>query len=889
MNKHATRLLTGAALAAIPLAGAGTAQADTLHPDPVGDALGTLDGMIRDTPAGQFLPPKTNIPDGASTQHTAPETGDISDFMEKTPAVPETPATPTPSPEGTVGDNTPVTTYQAPTVNIGDLGDFGQSLDGDINQAVSGLLGNLDTRGLTGDNIIDPLNLSDKFSREQTDRRTAADMHTEGKYGQTTGQTLAADDLLGQWTGTATLPNQDQIDLAIGDAQHLIGNIANGQVLRDVQTTVDDFLQSDSFLSWADNTDNPFAQRNTADYATPVDRAADGIQAYIDSISRHPVETLAQTLDEAGGVLRVVTDPLGAITDVLTKVAGPEFVTDLTNFITNDLIPGVRESLEKALPALAIPLATAGLGGLLGLVGSTLLSLPLMAGLPLLGSSIGSALALVILSTITYGIWLLTEIPVAIVGLGAGVLLGLVAGVALAALAGFNPLMIPAAIGGGLLVAAFVFTMIVGGYTLLTFLIPTIAYLLLSPLFLAGGAGIGGLLGLGLGTILAGIIIPAGTLGGAALGGLAGIPVAAVTFAIIALTHFNSLAGQWGDGPLGRVLDALNKGWETSSLRHVFDDLKDIWSGTDTGKTLDDLGALMNQIFAANWNLDGDRLRDIVINGGVFGALLGALASLGLGLGTGIPTALATFIPNLILLGLPWLAIVGVSVLGALAAAIIPPLAIAAAAWIIGSLAVSAPLWIPLTLVATVATLIAFLAANPAVVIGTGGLAGGVAGVAGTISTVVSILDVIVILGALLIGLPIIGIPVFAIAALFFIVPALATQIPALLSLGSPILMAAGLSLLEGALVGISVAGLSSLVTVPAGATIGAVLAVLSRLSFASWIDGDTLFGQAQLRNNGWFPPVNLVESVPTASAAGLGASHKVSAVKVPTNLLQAA
>lgn len=40
MNKHATRLLTGAALAAIPLAGTGTAQADTLHPDPVGEALG---------------------------------------------------------------------------------------------------------------------------------------------------------------------------------------------------------------------------------------------------------------------------------------------------------------------------------------------------------------------------------------------------------------------------------------------------------------------------------------------------------------------------------------------------------------------------------------------------------------------------------------------------------------------------------------------------------------------------------------------------------------------------------------------------------------------------------------------------------------------------------
>lgn len=697
------------------------------------------------------------------------------------------------------------------------------------------------------------------------------------------------DDLIGQFVGTVTSPDGGQIDQLRDGVGHLVGNITSGQALRDVQQTFDDFLVSDSYTAWRDNTDNAFAPRSVEDFAgednPAVARAAAGFDALIDSFSINPLGTAQQILAEAGGPLRVLTDPVGASRDVLVKIAGPDFVDALGDFITGDLIPDLRDTLAEALPWLALPLATGAAGGLLGLVGSVLATLPLTAGLPLLGSSAGSALALVVLATLTYGTWLLSEVAVAIPVAAVALIVGVIVGVGLATLSGFNPVMLLAAIGGGLLTALFVFTMGMLAYTLLTFLIPTIAFLLLSPLFIGAGAGLGALAGLAIGTILAGVIIPAVT-GMFALGGAAaGIIPAVGMFLFVLLTRFASRSNDWMDGPLGQVAESLRRGWESSALRHVFDDLGNIWDGTDTGNTLNELGALLASLVSEADFLDGEALRDLLVTGGVLGGLAGLLASLGLGLATGIPTALLSYIPNLILVGGPWLAIAAASLIGALASALIPPAAIAAAAWIIGSLAVSAPLWIPLTLAATVLTLIAFALSNPVIIAALGTvipglgafLGAGGAFITGAVGAGLAILDVVVILGALAIGLVLIGLPVFLLTLPLFTFGALASQIPVLLSLPFPFIVAAGLSLLEGSAVGLATTALTMPGLVGGGAALGAILAILSNLDLNAYItDGDTAVVDARLRN----PHLPTVDSL--LSGTSLGAKSKVAPTAVP-------
>lgn len=671
------------------------------------------------------------------------------------------------------------------------------------------------------------------------------------------------DNLIGQAVGTLTPPTGDQIGQIRDNLGHLVDNVTSGAALRDVQQTFDDFLASDSYTTWRDNTDNPFAPRE----GRGVERAAAGIDALIDSATRRPVETAQQIVAEAGGPVRLLTDPVGATRDVLTKIAGPDFVADLTSWFTDDLIPDLRDTLSEALPALLIPLATGALAAVPGLIGSVLASLPAALGLPMLGSSAGSALALVALATLTYGVWLLSEIPVVLLSGVVGLALGVVVGLGLWALSGFNPVMGIAAVGAGILTALFVFTMGVLGYTLATFLIPTIAFLLLAPLFIGVGGGLGGLLGGLLGTALAAVIIPVGTGVSALTGALAGLLPALVIFAVIAFTRFAGRAGEWGDGPLGRVLDAINRGWESSSTRHIFDDLQDIWDRTDTGRTLGDLNALLNSLASTASFLDGEALRDLLVSGFVAGAVPGLLLSLGEGLLAGLGTAALTYLPNLLLVAGPWLAVAAISLIGALASALIPPLAIATAAWIIGSLALSSPLWVPLTLVATVLTLVAFAGSNPAVVLATGGASGAVAGIAGAVGAALAILDLVVILGALALGLPTIGLGTFLLTLPLFTFGALASQIPALLSLPFPFIVAAGMSLLEATLVGTAVTGITAPVNVAVGGTLGAVLALLSSLRADVYNDGGTWVFDGRIENS-TLPTVRDF-AVPEAASAG--------------------
>ncbi|KPM02114.1 hypothetical protein QR98_0005200, partial [Sarcoptes scabiei] len=104
------------------------------------------------------------------------------------------------------------------------------------------------------------------------------------------------------------------------------------------------------------------------------------------------------------------------------------------------------------------------------------------------------------------------------------------------------------------------------------------------------------------------------------------------------------------------------------------------------------------------------------------------------------------------------------AIIAALAVTLIPPAVIATAAWIIGSLAVSAPLWIPLTVTATVLTVIAFALSNPLlpVVFPPALVALPFAFAIGAVGAVLAGVDVAVIAGALGLGLVTIWPAVFA-------------------------------------------------------------------------------------------------------------------------------
>lgn len=709
------------------------------------------------------------------------------------------------------------------------------------------------------------------------------------REGQTAAALMDTDnpEVIGQFVGTATDPTADQQARLNDDINHLVDNVTSGQALRDLETAYNDMFTSPEYLAWANNTDNPFAPRE----GEGVERAAAGIDALVDSLSRRPVETINQIIGEAGGPLRVLTDPQGAATDVLTKIAGRQFVDDLHAWFTTELLPDLRDSIAEAAPLLAIPLASGGLGALLGGLGGTLATLPITLGAPLLGSSAGSALGLLALATMTFGTWLASEVPVAIAGIALGAVAGVSVGILLWGLSGFNPVMGVAAIGGGLLAAAFVTTMIIGGYTLLTAALPMLAFVVLAPLFLLGGGGLGAGLGLAIGTALAALVIPATTilfgLGGAAM--TAGPALA--LFAIVAFTKFSDRAADWGNGPLGRVLDALNQGWESSATRHMFDGALRSWDNSDTGSTIGDINALLGQLFSGSSNVDGKAIRDLLVSGATLGGLAGLLASVLAGATTGTATGLATFIPNLIIFGAPWLALVGLSMLTAVGTAIIPPIAISVAAWIIGSLAVSSPLWVPLTLAATVATLVAFIAVNPAVLVATGGASGVVAGIAGALGAGLAAIDVVVILGALAIGAMVIGLPVFALTAGLFTFGALATQIPALLSLGVPILVAAGVSMLEGTAVGMATTGLTAPVLGGAGAILGAIIALLSSTEVDAYDTADGTHVLDAKVVNGKVPSVNALgekvrEAVPVTAGATFGTDFTPTNAKADRTML---
>lgn len=756
---------------------------------------------------------------------------------------------------------------------------------------------------------------------------------------------------IGQAFGAAQLPTAETINQINNDVNTLVGKVTSGEIVNDVQTAIDETLNSPQYEAWRTNTDSIL---NVDGNLHGVDRAAAGVSHFIDSASTNPARALSDVVTAAGGPVNMVLNPIGATVQVATAILGPDVMRDFGQALRKT--PGnLGKSLLEAAPALlAIPagdlighllgaplgaLPGAGVGALLGalaphnlipgllaaipgtllgglttgsigLVGSILATLPLMGILPLAGAATGSALALAALAATIFGIYLATYIPAAIgsVLLGAGI--GVIVAGILAAIAAFNPAFLPLAAAGGFLTFLLMSAVIFGTYAALSAIIPLAIFGILAPLFINTGGMMGLMTGLASAALIASLGIPlitllsaipgalagnifgllAGTalsswisaiiganiggLIGAVIGGhiggnigkLVGAAIGIPLFTMIAALTFGDAVGHSFAKPLGEVRQALDKGWRQSHLGQLIGTLEyNFYHHTETGRALGDLFNRINSLYHTMAFLDGRRLRDMLLRGGLLGSLLGAIPGaltggtigtlLGLfnplnllnGLAAGIiaaiPGALAggavgsllsdllaplVGIPAGVLSFLPWLGVLFtlwaipalLTTTMALASTIIPAIAAAVVATLVVGILGSSPLWGPFAAVSTIMTLIQAVSFNPAgaalLPLTTSPIFGGI--VAFSVFMVAAILTISLALAAIFVG-----IPTFAIVALLFTFPAL--TIPLAWTLALPLLLplALGLSTLTGLAAGSAADILSKLVTIPVGALLGAL------------------------------------------------------------------
>lgn len=470
--------------------------------------------------------------------------------------------------------------------------------------------------------------------------------------------------------------------------------------------------------------------------------------------------------------------------------------------------------------------------------------------------------------------------------LGTAAYMALTVGIPVLAFLVIAPILMLGSAGLGALAGLLLGALIAG----ITIPLGTLFFGLLSAL---PGAVIGGLLGTAIASIINSLIGAAiGGLIGAVIGGLVGGVLGSLLGAAIGIPLFVALAltniGDWWssvnedpNSALNHMRQAMDRGWRESALGALFGRFEsELWN-TDSGQRLGDLLNRVNGLFQTMAFLDGRRLREMLmrgallggaigaplgaIPGGLLGALLGALSPLNLLTG-GLPGAIAgaipggllgaaagkglsfllgalttliatplLVVPNLIVFGLGWLAWTAVSTLAALAAAILPPIALGIAAGVVGGLIVTSPLWIPLTIISALATIVTFVAfgvvAWAAIIpplLPFAAVAGIVATVAGITAAVLAPINVLVLLVGIVGGLLTIGIATALLTAPLFVFPALLVPLLNALALPSLLPMALGASLLEGLSLGMAVDNISSLLTVPVGALIGAGLGALA-------------------------------------------------------------
>ena len=757
---------------------------------------------------------------------------------------------------------------------------------------------------------------------------------------------------IGQAFGAAQLPTAETINQINNDVNTLVGKVTSGEIVNDVQTAIDETLNSPQYEAWRTNTDSIL---NVDGNLHGVDRASAGISHLIDTVSTNPARALSDVVTAAGGPVNMVLNPIGATVQVATAILGPDVMRDFGNALRETPANFGKSLLEAAPALLAIPagdiighllgaplgaLPGAGVGALLGalgphnlipgllaaipgtilgglatgsigLIGSIMATLPLLGILPLAGAATGSALALAGLAATIFGIYLATYIPAAIISalLGAG--LGVAVAGILAAIAAFNPAFLPLAAAGGFLTFLLMTAVIFGSYAALSALIPLTIFGVLAPLFINTGGMMGLMTGLASAALIASLAIPlitalsaipgalagnifgllAGTaasswisaiiganiggLIGAVIGGhiggnigkLVGAAIGIPLFGMIAaLTFGDAVADSFGK-PVNDVRRAMDQGWRHSHLGQLIGTLEyNFYHHTETGNALGDLMNRINNLYHTMAFLDGRRLRDMLLRGGLLGSILGAIPGaltggtigtlLGLfnplnllnGLAAGIiaaiPGALAggaagsllsdllaplVGIPAGILSFLPWLGVLFtlwaipalLTTTMALASTIIPAIAAALVATLVAGILGSSPLWLPFAAVSTIMTLIQAVSFNPAgaalLPFTTSPIFGGI--VAFSVFMVAAILTISIALAAVFIG-----IPTFFVVAALFTFPALTVPLAWTLALPLLLPLALGLSTLTGLAAGSAADILSKLVTIPLGALIGSLL-----------------------------------------------------------------
>lgn len=396
---------------------------------------------------------------------------------------------------------------------------------------------------------------------------------------------------IGQAFGAWQLPNANTVDHINKDLSTLGNKISSGEIVNDIQSAIDQTINSPQYEAWRTNTDSILRVDGNLH---GVDRAAAGISHLIDSVSANPARAVADLTTAAGGPVNIVLNPINAAVRVATTVLGEDVVRDFTN--TLKTIPGkIGESLVQALPALlTIPAGTligsllgaplgalpgAGIGGILGssplnplnwlgalagaipgatlgalttglpgLIGSILLTLPALMLAPLAGSALGGAITAAIWATVVFGAYAVATLGLLIPVFIGAFMLSTAAFAVSMAITGFNPFMIPGAAlisyWPVLLTPALFFV----GWLAVTLWIPIVTYAVgLIPAYLLGAIP-GGIIG-----SLAGMLIP--LIGVPLLTALSALPGALIGGLLGALTGYglSSLI----NGLIGVVLGGL--------------------------------------------------------------------------------------------------------------------------------------------------------------------------------------------------------------------------------------------------------------------------------------------------------------------------------------------
>ena len=299
----------------------------------------------------------------------------------------------------------------------------------------------------------------------------------------------------------------------------------------------------------------------------------------------------------------------------------------------------------------------------------------------------------------------------------------------------------------------------------------------------------------------------------------------------------DGLFGRWGESDTGRdIAAAQNMWWRLGQMLggriHALIDpdaiLHDAGVGGVIGGILGALAAGLVGGLAGLFN-PANLLGGIpgVLGGAPLGALLGALAGLIPPLVAGPLAGLAslpwTFLPNLLAAAVGWSLLNLPSLLVGLASTLIPSLVLAVSASFITWLVVYTIPAVVMLAVTVALAIPALVMSNPVVLALTAGTLSIPAGIAGVIATGIAVVN---ILGGAALVLPIgllVGVPVFWLTLPLFVFPAALTTLMWLAGLPLLLPVAAGMSLLEAIGIGSAVSALTGLVTVPAGAGLGAL------------------------------------------------------------------